>query len=110
MRKQLELYDRVVINYYSHNFFGQPSSHSAYRLVRDLNKANNDYLWYAIVGMTSMFMEQKLSKEGLDRLNQGYQADVIRFNQQGQGQGKERGEIVCKKGYQFALLDHWSLY
>jgi hypothetical protein len=33
--------------------------------VRDLGKANNDYLWYGVVGMTSMYLEKKLGKESL---------------------------------------------
>ncbi len=77
-------------------------------MVRDLNKANNDYLWYAIVGMTSMFLDQKFSKEVLDFLSQVYRSAVAKFNQQ--GQQKEKGEITSKTGYQFTLLEHWSLY
>lgn len=49
--------------------------------MRDLNKANNDYLWYAIVGMTSMFLDQKIPKEGLDFLSNIYRTDVAKFNQ-----------------------------
>jgi cell division control protein 45 len=107
LRAQREVMGRAISNYYSHQFFGQPSSHSAYQLVRNLNKANNEYLWFAIVGMTSMFIEQKLSKEALDRLTQLFQADAAKSNS---GQPKDRGEIASRKGFQFALLDHWSLY
>lgn len=77
-------------------------------MARDLNKASNDYLWYAIVGMTSMFVDQKCSKEVLDFLSQVYRSDVAKLNQQ--GQKKEKGEITSKTGYQFTLMDHWSLY
>ncbi len=100
--------ERKIESYYSTNFYSYPSSFSAYRMVRDLNKANNDYLWYAIVGMTSMFLDQKFSKEVLDFLSQVYRSDVAKFNQQ--GQKKEKGEITSKTGYQFTLLEHWSLY
>ena len=37
-------------------------------------KAQNDYLWYAIVGMTSMYLEQKISKEVLDELTNFYRS------------------------------------
>lgn len=37
-------------------FFGLPSSYIAYKMIKDLNKLNNEYLWYAIVGVTSMFL------------------------------------------------------
>jgi cell division control protein 45 len=77
-------------------------------MVRDLNKANNDYLWYAIVGLTSMYLDHKITKEVLDFLSQIYKLDVVKFNQQ--GQKKEKGDISSKRGYQFTLMDHWSLY
>jgi cell division control protein 45 len=102
------LIEKKIEHYYTHNFFSYPSSYSAYRLVRDLNKSNNDYLWYAIVGMTSMFLDQKLPKEVLDYLSQVYRSDVAKYNQQ--TQTKEKGEISSKRGYQFTLMDHWSLY
>jgi len=50
------LIETKIASYYGQNFFGHPSSYSAYRMIRDLNKANNEYLWYAIVGMTSMYL------------------------------------------------------
>ena len=56
LRKHKEVIQKKVENYYNRNFFSYPSSYSVYRMVRDLKKANNDYLWYAIVGMTSMFL------------------------------------------------------
>jgi hypothetical protein len=32
-------------------------------MIKDLNKLNNSYLWYAIVGATSVYLEQKIGKE-----------------------------------------------
>jgi len=77
-------------------------------MIRDLNKANNEYLWYAIVGMTSMYLQQKLTKEVLDHLTETYRSEVSRFNVA--SSKREKGDISIKKGYQFTLLDHWSLY
>lgn len=50
--------------------------------MRDLQKVNNDYLWYAIVGLTSMYLDQKITKETLDFLSQTYRMDVTRNNPQ----------------------------
>ena len=52
-------------------------------MVRDLSKANNDFLWYAIVGTTSMFLEHKISKEILDYLSQTFRAGVSAMNVMG---------------------------
>ncbi len=77
-------------------------------MVRDLKKANNDYLWYAIIGMTSMFLDHKLTKEMLDTLSESYKSDMVKMNPQ--SAKKDKGEISSRKGYQFTLMDHWSLY
>jgi len=59
-------------------------------MVRDLNRSNNDYLWYAIVGVTSMYMDQKLSREVYDAVITIYRSDALRFNPQ-RGGRKEKG-------------------
>jgi len=38
-------------------------------MIRDIGKVNNEYLWYSIVGLTSMFLEQKITKEVLDDIS-----------------------------------------
>ncbi len=44
----------------------------------------------------------------LDAVSQAYRSDVLRFNPQ--SVRKEKGEVSPRMGYQFTLLDHWSLY
>ena len=44
----------------------------------------------------------------LDNLSDIYNSDVMKFNPQ--SQKKDKGEISSRKGYQFTLMDHWSLY
>lgn len=51
-----------MTSYYGSNFFGLPSSYLAYKMIKDLHKNNNEYLWYAMVGVTGAFLEQKISK------------------------------------------------
>lgn len=82
IRKYRNTIDKKVTNYYEKQFFGLPSSHIAYRLVKDLNKSNNDFLWFGIVGLTSMLLEHKISKEKFEELNDFYRSDMSKFNQQ----------------------------
>lgn len=56
LRKHKELLEKKIFDYYGSTFFSLPTSYCLYRLVRDINKANNYSLWYAIVGMTSMYL------------------------------------------------------
>jgi len=51
--------------------------------VKDLNQINNEYLWYAIIGMTSMYLEHKISKDMLNSLTQVYRHDSSAKNVQG---------------------------
>lgn len=108
LRKHRDLLLGKINSYYGKHFFSNPSSSLAYQMVRDLNKANNEYLWYAIVGMTSMFLENKIRKEALEGLSQLFRSDVNKFNVANNKQ--EKGELLIKKGYQFTLMQHWSLY
>jgi hypothetical protein len=108
LKKHKELIENKITQYYGEHYFSYPSSYSAYRLIRDLEKANNEYLWYAIVGMTSMYLEQKISKEMLVALTEVYTSEVSRFNHA--TLKKDKGSISAKKGFQFTLMEHWSLY
>ncbi len=56
LKKHKELIQLKYANYYSTTFFSLPTSYCLYRLIRELNKANNYMLWYGIVGMTSMYL------------------------------------------------------
>jgi len=46
-----------------------------------LHKSNNSYLWLAIVSLTSMYLENNITKEQLDLISQFYRSEMIRFNQ-----------------------------
>jgi hypothetical protein len=80
-KKKLHLEEKVN-EYYHNSFYGLPSSYSIYRLIRELNKANNYSLWFAIVGMTSMFLENNISKDALENLTGFYRSDVVKLNPQ----------------------------
>ena len=97
-----------VNSYYAEQFFGYPSSYITYRLVKDLNKSNNEFLWCGIVGLTGMFIEQKINKENFEAINDFYRSDMSKYNQQ-QEKG-EKGSLKRKLDFQFPLLRHWSLY
>lgn len=84
LRKHKAILNDKVKKYYGKYFFSLPSSYTAYMLVRDLHKANNDYLWYSIVGMVSMFLEQSITKEMMASItDQIFKTDALKFNSQG---------------------------
>lgn len=71
-----------INNYYGSQYCSLPSTYLLYRLIRDLNKINNDILWYAIVGITSMFIDDKLLKENFDDISNILRSDMIKLNPQ----------------------------
>lgn len=109
LRKHRDLLQNKYISYYSNTFFSLPSSYCIYRMIKDINKASNYFLWYAIVGMTSMFLEGTITNDNLKLLTNFYRSDMVKFNPQNI-EKREKGEIYTKKGYQFTLLNHWTLY
>ena len=87
LKKHKEVLADKINKYYGRTYFSLPSSYITYRLAVDLNKLDNEYLWYAIVGATSMYLEQKLSKVSAahelmadwDRFYRSYSRIIQRF-------------------------------
>jgi hypothetical protein len=50
------------------------------RLARDLNKISNDYLWLAMIGLTSLFLESKMSKETYNKTESYLNNLVVKLN------------------------------
>lgn len=77
-------------------------------MIKDLNKSNNNYLWYAIVGVTGMYIEQKIQKEQFDKISEFFQTDLAKFNKQ--EEKPEKNSLIKRLDFPFPLLRHWSLY
>jgi hypothetical protein len=59
--------------------------------------------------LTSAYLQKSIPRELFASLTNYYRADLVQFNPQG-NERRERGEIFMKKGYNFPLMNHWSLY
>jgi len=60
---------RLAYSYYDEgNFFGKPVSRLVYDLADDLNVQRNDLLWLAIVGTTSQYISQHVSRESYSEM------------------------------------------
>ena len=68
LKKHKDLLEHKIHKYYNGHFYGYPSSYSAYLMLRDMKRHSNEYLWYAIVGATSMYLDQKINKDAFDHL------------------------------------------
>lgn len=67
-------------DYYSGSYYGVPASCVAYELAVQLNRAQNDLLWLAIVGVTDHFVHERIPREVYDDLVQRLHDDVMARN------------------------------
>jgi hypothetical protein len=111
MRKLKSAINEKVQQYYSQQFFGLPSSHIAYKMIKDLHKLNNSYLWYAMVGLTAMHLEHKVPKEQFALICEAYRVEMSKLNEcRASDAQHEKNSLKRKIDFEFPLLRHWSLY
>lgn len=49
-------------------------------MIKELNKSDNSYLWYAIVGLTGCYLEQKIQKEQFDQITDHFLSAMTKLN------------------------------
>lgn len=50
-------------------------------MIKDLNKLNNSYLWYSMVGVTGMHLENKIQKEQFSNICEIYRSEMSKLNE-----------------------------
>ena len=83
LRQKNQFLNEKMNSYYSSTYVSAPTSYSLYRFIRELKKASNYTLWYAIIGLTSMYLENSIPRELFTHLTNYYRADLVQFNPQG---------------------------
>lgn len=111
---------RRIEQYYMGAFHGAPSALVLHRLSQEVNRDSRDTLWLAIVGLTDLFVHQRIEHvhyrqmvEGLEIEVQASQAQMQTGFEASDGTlvpTSEAGRIVADFDYQFMLYRHWSLY
>jgi cell division control protein 45 len=95
-------------------FYGSTVAGLTYALASQLNKANNELLWYALVGLSDQFLHQKIDEER-------YMSDVVHFKTEVLNRNMQDDEasaeqfvdqhrILVSEEYKFFLYRHWNLY
>jgi len=114
---------RQFRDYYMGSFYGAASSSLMYELSQQLNKADRELLWLAIVGVTEMFIFDRISHSTYSQQVMILQDEVSRTCAEGaqeiqEGTGDEAlrvtaaedHRIVCDDEFRFMMYRHWSLY
>ena len=79
-RRKLRDYQRDIADYYaSGTYHGMHASGVAYNMASQLGRSVNDFLWYAIIGLTFQFINQQVTLVRYIELVTEYREEVARL-------------------------------
>jgi len=107
--------------YYNMTYQGLNSSWFMYQMATRINKDDNMMLWCAIVGLTKMFLNQKMGRQKYNEIMEEFQTYVLRRNNpvvedeeeeknaQKVKEKRKRDHIQFSNELQLFLLHHWTI-
>lgn len=113
-RNERRRINRMITEYYQGGTWicGSVSA-TIYELAQQLGKSNNELLWLAIVGVTSLYIFEKMDTYKYTELLESFKDERARFNIERNEDGTVNpSNIVIRSDeeYRFMLFRHWSLY
>lgn len=110
----------ILSEYYDQgDYYGESIAGLIYGLATDLGREDNDLLWFAIVGLTSMAIQNRTTKANYALYYAMYKDEVVRLNPpalvlgnvvRANGSSSNDSSIKPEAEYRFMLYRHWSLY
>ena len=99
-------------DYYNGTWNSTPTASILYAMASQVNRGDNDSLWWAIIGLTDQWIHGKLSLDNYGRLSMELGQAVERINPKLDElqHRKSKGTIQSEDEYRFVLFRHWSLY
>ena len=104
-RERRKFVKKFVRRYYAESWHGTACSLLCYSLVQNLNKASNELLWLAIIGLTDQFVHERIEYERYVSEAQALQAEVGALNQD---RGDDTREVVMEDGCSTNIKQHIS--
>eukprot|EP00457_Paulinella_chromatophora_P004477 gb/GEZN01004489.1/.p1 GENE.gb/GEZN01004489.1/~~gb/GEZN01004489.1/.p1 ORF type:complete len:584 (-),score=68.31 gb/GEZN01004489.1/:81-1832(-) len=114
----------MIEDYYRSSYYGRAVAGVLFDLACQLNKDSNELLWFSIVGLTDLYVHQRIIKERYDMQVQYTNEEVARLNAQDEeAESKEVklqedqlvthtkiGHIHFKMELRFMCFRHWNLF
>lgn len=107
-------------HYNAGTFYGQAASSTVYILAGALSRADNDLLWFAILGLTFQYTTSRISRRKYEEYYAVYEAEVKRLNKDDKddrrhyalncARGPDDNSIRIGEDLRFMLWRHWNLY
>ncbi|KRX06630.1 hypothetical protein PPERSA_13109 [Pseudocohnilembus persalinus] len=107
--------EQKIQEYYEGYYYGIPTAYLSYQMSLICNKISSDQIWLGILGLTDMYLHQKLNEENylkiyLDIKSRLSQYGIYEQEFTDNHQNYEIGQIIPENDYKFMLLKHWNLY
>ncbi|KAG7390279.1 DNA replication initiation factor cdc45 [Phytophthora pseudosyringae] len=111
-----------ILRYYRGSFHGAPAATVAFELAQQVNSAQRDLLWFAIIGLTKQFVLEEIDADNYNLMVTRFQDEVLAVDaptsSSGPGAnddedrhpGYDDGKISFEEEYRFMCYRHWSLY
>lgn len=86
---------------------------TVYLLATVLERADNDLLWYAILGVTYQYVAARIDRQAYDSYHELFLDEVVRLNHIPLGArapNPDDRSITRSDELRFMLFRHWNLY
>ncbi|RXK36072.1 cell division control protein 45 [Tremella mesenterica] len=108
-------YERVQRYYESGTHWGMSVAQTIYLLATVLERADNDLLWLAILGITFQYTSARIDRERYDLYHGIFMDEVARLNHEAFGglrrePNPDDRSITRSDELRFMLFRHWNLY
>ncbi|CEG38165.1 cell division control protein 45 [Plasmopara halstedii] len=108
-----------ILRYYRGSFHGAPAATIAFELAQQVNRAQRDLLWFAILGLTKQFLLEEIATDNYNLMISRFQDEVLAIDapisneldtENDRHPGYHDGKITFEDEYRFMCYRHWSLY
>ena len=101
-------------------YYGQAASFTAYTLATVLTRADNDLLWFAILGLTYQYITSRISRIKYEKYYAVFETEALRLNKDVVDGARHAGSTAARgpddhsiriaDELRFMLWRHWNLY
>jgi cell division control protein 45 len=106
-------YDRIQKYYESGTHYGMSVAQTVYLLATVLERADNDLLWMAILGITYQYISARSDRDRYEAYHGLFLDEVARLNHETIGlriPNPDDRSIAKSEELRFMLFRHWNLY
>lgn len=106
-------YDRIQRYYESGTHYGMSVAQTVYLLATVLERADNDLLWMAILGITYQYTSSRTDRDRYEAYHGVFLDEVARLNHETIGirlPNPDDRSIAKSEELRFMLFRHWNLY